>query len=67
MKSEQLQPVAALKAFVTRHGSQTRAGRALGVTQGYVSDLLNGRRDFSDSMLRKLGLKRVSQIVARAS
>lgn len=52
-------PLQTFRAFVAEHGSQKAAAKALGISQVYVSDLLAQRRDFSDQMLEKLGLKRV--------
>ena len=52
-------PAAVLRAFVAQHPTQTAAARALGVGDAYLSDLLHGRRLFSDVMLAKLGLERV--------
>lgn len=47
-----------LRAVVAREGTQRQAARWLGVTEAYVSDLMNGRRKFSDRILGKLGLER---------
>lgn len=52
-------PHDALMALVKQHGTQHAAAKALGVGDVYVSDLLNGRRKFSDEMLAKLGLRRI--------
>ncbi len=48
-----------LRAFTLHYGLQRNAAKALGVSPGYVSDLLSGRRDFSEAMLAKLGLRRI--------
>lgn len=56
--SREIEPLEALRAFVAKHPTQQAAAEALGVSPVYVSDLLNERRDFSDNMLAKLGLRR---------
>ena len=53
-----IDPLAALRAFVKQHGTQRQAAVALEISTAYLSDILNGRRDFSDEILAKLGLKR---------
>ena len=54
---KELDPVAELRAFVARFTSQADAAKALGVSAVYVSDLLNRRRDVSNNILAKLGLR----------
>jgi len=49
---------AVLLRFVGEHKRQADAAMALGVTASYLSDLVNKRRDISDSILSKLGLRR---------
>lgn len=51
-------PIAVLRARVTELGSQRAVARALGVSDPFISDLLRGRRRFSDRMLAQLGLQR---------
>jgi DNA-binding transcriptional regulator YdaS (Cro superfamily) len=51
--------VAKLRALIAEQGSQQAAAKRLGVSGAYVNDLLHGRREFSDRMLKKLGLRRV--------
>lgn len=53
------EPLAALKTLVKREGSQKHAARALGISQAYLSDILNKRRDFSERLLQLLGFRRV--------
>lgn len=48
-----------LHAFVNRYKTRRDAASALGITPQYLSDLLSTRRDLSDKMLAKLGLRRV--------
>jgi transcriptional regulator with XRE-family HTH domain len=48
-----------LEKQVSRHGSQKAAATALGISAQYLNDLLQGRRDASDNILEKLGLRRV--------
>lgn len=50
--------IARLRALITEVGTQREAAKRLGCSQVHVSDLLNGRRPFSDGMLAKLGLRR---------
>ena len=52
-------PTTKLKALIKEHGSQAAVARLLGVSDPYLSDLVLGRRPFSERMLTKLGLKRV--------
>lgn len=52
-------PVEALRVLVAKHGSQTAAAAALGISVPYINDMLHGKRNVSDEMLDKLGLKRV--------
>lgn len=47
-----------LKALVSEAGSQVAAAKKLHCSQPHVSDLLAGRRNFSDAMLEKLDLRR---------
>ena len=47
-----------LRALVAAEGSQRAAAKRLGITDGYICDILAGRREFSASMLAKLGLRR---------
>lgn len=48
-----------LAALVRQHGTQHAVAEVLGLSDVYVSDLLKGRRTFSDEVLAKLGLRRV--------
>jgi transcriptional regulator with XRE-family HTH domain len=52
-------PLDSLKAFVAEYPSQLAAADALGISGAYLSDLLNGRRNINETMLKKLGLKRI--------
>jgi|TARA_R100001086_G_scaffold170569_2_gene93153 plasmid maintenance system antidote protein VapI len=56
-------PITRLEQLVCRLGSQRAAAAALHVGPSYLSDLLRGRRDCSDAILKKLRLKRV--VIAR--
>ena len=60
-------PVKRLFAIVREHGSQAAASRALGIGESYLSDLLRGRRAFSDAMLARMGLERQEQIIEKAA
>ncbi len=50
-----------VKSFPT----QREAAAHLKITPAYLSDLLNNRRDISDSILAKLGLRRATVIVGK--
>ncbi len=52
-------PQLQMERLVSELGSQAAAAAALGIGPSYFSDLLRGRRNVSDSMLRKLGLRRI--------
>ncbi len=52
-----------LHRFVERYPNKKAAADALGITPPYLNDLINMRRDISDQMLEKLGLKRVTRII----
>jgi hypothetical protein len=52
-------PLTVLKRFVARFETQRAAARDLKISQAYLHDLLNARREFSGPMLEKLGLERV--------
>jgi len=56
---KEIDPLEALRRFVSKHKTQRAAADALGVSRPYLSDILNGRRDFSDPVLERLGLRRV--------
>lgn len=49
-------PIEELKHLVKEAGGQRAAASLLGVSQPFVSDLLLGRRKFSDEMLSKMGI-----------
>lgn len=56
---KEIDPLVALKRFVGEYETQGAAADALGVSRPYLSDILNGRREFSDAILQKLGLRRI--------
>jgi len=53
-------PEATLRAFVARHETQREAAKALRISSPYLHDLLHGRRNFSATILAKLGLEPVT-------
>ena len=53
-----LEPIAELKRIVKECGTQRAAASLLGISQALLSDLLFGRRGFSDAMLEKMGLEK---------
>ena len=54
-----INPTMALQDFAARYVTQVDAAKALGITPQYFSDLMHGRRDVTDSILKKLGLRRI--------
>jgi hypothetical protein len=56
---KEIDPLERLRRFVGEHETQRAAADALGISGPYLSDLLNGRREFSEPILQKLGLRRV--------
>ena len=49
-------PYEVLDAFVARYETQREAAEVLEISQPYLTDLLQRRRNFSDNMLAKLNL-----------
>ena len=47
-----------LQKFVDQFETQQEAATALGIKPSYLSDLVHMRRDISDNILKKLGLRR---------
>ena len=47
-----------LARFVADYKTQREAAAVLGISQVYLSDMLNGRRDVAERVLSQLGLKR---------
>jgi hypothetical protein len=56
---KQVEPLEALERFIAEHGTRREACMALGITPAYLSDILNGRRGFSENILNALGLQRI--------
>jgi hypothetical protein len=52
-------PMDALRRYVSAYKTQAAAASALDITPAYLSDLLAGRRNFSERMLAALGLKQI--------
>ncbi len=51
-----IDPYEVLDAFVASYDTQREAAEALHISQPYLTDLLQRRRNFSDNMLAKLNL-----------
>jgi hypothetical protein len=51
-------PLLILEKYVLKAGNQKKAAAELGISAQYLCDLLAGRREPSDQMLEKLGLRR---------
>lgn len=56
---KEIDPLAALRAFIQQHGTQREAAKALGISEPYLTDILQGNRKFSERILSQLNLKRV--------
>lgn len=41
-----------------RYGDQRTMAKAMGVSEQYLSDMLNGRRDWSEDLLAHIGVER---------
>ncbi len=54
--------IAAIRRFIKSHISQRNAAVALGISPGYLSDILKGRRIAPDAVLDRLGLERYSGV-----
>jgi transcriptional regulator with XRE-family HTH domain len=48
-----------LKAFVVKHGTYREAARAVGMSSGYLNDIVNGRRAPTDTVLAAIQVKRI--------
>lgn len=59
----------ALRALVKQHGTQRAAAKYLGISHGYLHDLLNGRRGDVNGpgpkVLEALGLMRETRVIRR--
>lgn len=53
-----IDPIAVLREMIDKAGSQLSVAAELGVSQSYLSDVLMGRKDPGDKILKPLGLKR---------
>ena len=56
---ETVDPLAILHGMVKTLGGQKQLADKLGYKPPYVSDILHGRRNVTDGLLAKIGLKRV--------
>ena len=61
----EIDPLVVLKKIVSQHGSQAAAAAALGVSPQFLGDLLHGRRDCSQKVLERMGLRRTVVAAAR--
>ena len=59
-------PITELKARVATYQTQNEAARALGVSSGYLSDLMNGKRGFGNKMLKALGIRVRYEFIERS-
>ena len=60
-----IQPMRVLRDFVAQRGSQAAAAKAIGISPPLLSDILAGKRGFSDRVLKALGLRRTRTITDR--
>lgn len=56
---KEVDPARTLRAFVSRYPTKRAAAKALGISDPYLFDLLNGNRQYSEPILSRLGLRRV--------
>ncbi len=57
-KTREIEPLERLQRFVETFRTQTAAADELGISRQYLSQLLGSKRDFSDQVLAKIGLRR---------
>ena len=48
-----------IRAMVRDWGSQKQVASHLQISNAYISDILNGARDVSDTVARRLGYKKI--------
>lgn len=58
-------PHEALRKLVSELGSQKAAAKRLGFTPSFINDVLQGRREMTESLAAKLGYKRVVTYVSK--
>ena len=56
-------PLDTLERVVSKYRNREEAAKAIGISESYLNDLIHERRDFSDQMLERIGLKREYRIV----
>lgn len=47
-----------IEDMVNAAGSQRKVARSLGISDSYLSDIINERRDISDEVAKKLGYQK---------
>jgi transcriptional regulator with XRE-family HTH domain len=52
-----------IKSKIAEAGSQTKVAIELGISVSYLSDILNGKREISENVARKLGFKRQTKYI----
>ena len=50
---------AIIRGYIEIYGSQKAAAKAIGVSQAYICDVCNGRREPAEKILTALGYRRV--------
>ncbi len=58
-RASEVDPITRLRAFADGYPTQRAAAKALGISAPYLTQLLNGDRELSDEILKRLGLRRV--------
>lgn len=58
-----LDPLKVLRSYVAQHSTQAAAADALDISAPYLSDILAGKRGFSQRVLTGLGLRRVRTVI----
>lgn len=56
---------AAIFCVVSLEGSQKAAAKGLGISPQYLSDIMNERRDITDAVAAKFGLRKICVFVPR--
>jgi len=51
-------PLEKLQELIKTHGNQSAAADALGIPRQHISDMLNGKRGFSEHVAGLLGFKK---------
>ena len=50
----------AMNYFINEAGNKKKAAKKLGISPSYLGDILTGRRQYSDSIAKKLGFVKIT-------